>query len=57
MPISLRAHEKVFSSKKMPLCHLPGVYQGSRGGIMVALVAFSGDFGENIGIEFFVLRV
>ena len=57
MPISFRAHEKVFSSKKMPLCHLPGVYRDLRGGIMVALVAFSGDFGENIGIEFFVLRV
>ena len=39
-----RAHKKFFFEKKMPLCHLPCVYRGSRGGIMVALVAFSDDF-------------
>ena len=38
------ARIKSFFRKKMPLCHLPCVYRGSRGGIMVALVAFSDDF-------------
>ena len=42
---------KVFSFPKMPLCHLPCVYRGSRGGIMVALVAFSGDYSENIMLK------
>ena len=41
--ILTRAHKKFFLEKKMPLCHLPCVYGGSRGGIMVALVAFSGE--------------
>ena len=41
--ILTRAYKKFFS-KKRPLCHLPCVYRGSRGGIMVALVAFSGGF-------------
>jgi len=41
------ARIKSFFSKKMPLCHLPCVYGGSRGGIMVALVAFSGGFSRS----------
>ena len=39
-----RAYKNFFLEKKMPLCHLPCVYRGSRGGIMVAIVAFSGGF-------------
>jgi len=39
-----RMRVKLFFLKKMPLCHLPCVYGGWSGGIMVALVAFSGSF-------------
>ena len=35
----------------MPLCHLPCVYRGSRGGIMVALVALFGIFDDNIMLK------
>ena len=50
------AHE-YFYQKKMPLCHLAFVYRGLRGGIMVALVAFSSEFLWKFHAEIWVFTV